>query len=404
MPTGLPAKKVAINTNSQKKRQSTKAILMACPNFLFSLSSAAMKLLTKHILKNLLAPLSYCLIGFILIVIIFDLFDNASDFLENGMSISQILHYYSLIVPAFMVQVIPACLMLSTLFCLANLTRHSEIIAMRACGINIHKIAQPFIVVGIIGSLLTHYVNEVIVPTKGYQAAQFKRLNEDGETIDSVYMLKPLIIKFPKTGRDWYAESFDTRDLSMKNVKMTQLNEDKSSTRYTAKRVLRIDGRWWFMDVAIQEYDKFNNKTGPATYEIQREMKDINDKPARFLSAAKSEVEFMSSSEIRKFLRDNPQLSESKKTRTLVDMHHKLAMPWVCLIVAMLGIPLGAHSSRQGMFSTVIFTLGLFFGYYTLQLIMEALAKGGYLPPAVGVWAPVASFLIIASAMIHRMR
>ena len=215
-------------------------------------------------------------------------------------------------------------------------------------------------------------------------------------------MLKPLIIKF-KNGRDWYAESFDTRDLSMKNVKMTQLNDDKSSTRYTAKRVIRIDGRWWFMDVAIQEYDKNNNKTGAATYEIQREMKDIRDKPARFLSAAKSEVEFMSSSEIRKFLRDNPQLSENKKTRTNVDMHHKLAMPWVCLIVAMLGIPLGAHSSRQGMFSTVLFTLGLFFSYYTLQLVMEAVAKGGYIEPAVGVWTPV-GLLIIASAMIHRMR
>ena len=149
----------------------------SCPRFSFSLSSPAMKLITKHILRNLLTPLSYCLIGFILVVIIFDLFDNASDFLDSGMKFSQILHYYSLIIPAFMVQVIPACLMLSTLFCLANLTRHSEIIAMRACGINIHKIAQPSCCWNR-GKPLTHYVNEVIVPTKGYQA-QFKRLHEE---------------------------------------------------------------------------------------------------------------------------------------------------------------------------------------------------------------------------------
>ncbi|MFC1467851.1 LptF/LptG family permease [Verrucomicrobiota bacterium] len=364
-----------------------------------------MKLINKYILQNLLAPLLYCLLGFILIFLIFDLFDNAGDFLEGNMTFRDILYYYALIIPAFMVQVVPACLMLSTLFCLATLTRHSEIIAMRACGINIHRIARPFIVVGIIGSLITHYINEVIVPTKGYQAAQFKESHEGGETVESVYLVKPLIIKFPKVGRDWFAESFDTRDLSMENVTMTQVLPDSDgSIRYTAKRVLRIDGRWWFMDVSIQKYDSLNNKRGAATYELQREMKDINDKPTRFISAAKTDVEFMSSSELRKFLRDNPKLSENKKVRTQVDMHHKLAMPWVCLIVAMLGIPLGAHSGRQGMFSCVLLTIGLFFGYYTLQITMEALAKGQHLTPAVGVWTPIGIFLAIAAAMIHRMR
>lgn len=364
-----------------------------------------MKLINKYILQNLLAPLLYCLLGFVLIFLVFDLFDNASDFVNSGMSLREILYYYALIIPAFMVQVIPACLMLSTLFCLAQLTRHSEIIAMRACGINIHRIARPFIVVGIIGSLITHYINEVIVPTKGYQAAQFKKLHEEGQSAESVYLVKPLIIKFPRSGRDWYAESFDTRDLSMTNVQMTQvLPGDEGSIRYTAKRVLRIDGRWWFMDVAIQKYDRLNNKRGPATYELQREMKGVNDKPARFISAAKTDVAFMSSSELRKFLRDNPDLSENKKRRTLVDMHHKLATPWVCLIVAMLGIPLGAHSGRQGMFSCVLLTIGLFFGYYTLQITMEAFAKGGYLPPPIGVWTPIGLFLGIATAMIHRMR
>jgi lipopolysaccharide export system permease protein len=364
-----------------------------------------MKLINKHILQSLITPLLYCLIGFLLIFVIFDLFDNIGDFLSNHTPLSKILHYYLLITPAFLVQVIPACLMLSTLFCLSQLTRHSEIIAMRACGINIHRVALPFICVGIIGTLITHYVNEVIVPTQGYQANQFKRSCEIGQDEDSIYLVQPLIIRFARTKRDWFAESFDTRDLSMQNVTMTQvLPDDEGSVRYTAKRVMRIEGRWWFMDVTIQNYDSLNNKRGGASYEIQREMKDVNDKPSRFISAAKTEVEFMSSSELRKFLRDNPQLSESKRVRSQVDMHHKLASPWICLIVAMLGIPLGAHSGRQGMFSAVLLTIGLFFGYYTIQLTMESLAKGQYIDPAIGVWTPIALFLGIATVLIHRMR
>ena len=166
-----------------------------------------MKLINKYILRNLLTPLLYCLVGFILIFLIFDLFDNANDFLSSNMTFRDILYYYSLIIPAFMVQVVPACLMLSTLFCLATLTRHSEIIAMRACGINIHRIARPFVVVGIIGSLITLYINEQVVPTKGYRAEQFKQSHEEGKTVESVYLVKPLIIKFPRAGRDWFRPS-----------------------------------------------------------------------------------------------------------------------------------------------------------------------------------------------------
>ena len=79
-------------------------------------------------------PLLYLLLAFTLLFVIADLMDNASDFLSSGASPLMMAKYYSLQLPSLVIFIDPICLLLATLYSLSMLTRHSEIVAMRASG------------------------------------------------------------------------------------------------------------------------------------------------------------------------------------------------------------------------------------------------------------------------------
>jgi hypothetical protein len=76
----------------------------------------------------------------------------------------------------------------------------------------------------------------------------------------------------------------------------------------------------------------------------------------------------------------------------MVDFHYRLAAPWLCIIVILLGVPFGMHTGRRGMGMGILLALLTFFGYYILMGLCLAYGKRGLIPPAVAGWLPGAVF------------
>ncbi len=360
-----------------------------------------MKILPKYLLKSLLFPLFYCLLGFTLLFIINDLFDNFSDFLDSGIQPLEILYYYTLILPPVAVHITPVCLLLAILYSLSRLTRHSEITAMRAGGVSIYRIVAPFIGIGILATLFVGVINETLAPDAAYRAEQFLEYQRQGR-IEEIYYASNIALK--RSGRDWFIEKLDTRDQSMYNVKLTQQNADGSAAvKIQAEKALWLDGRWWFMDLTIQRYHENGYINGPPEMILQKEMRELTETPQNFMSEIKDTC-YLSSFEMIDYLEAKRTLSENTRARLKVDLHSRLAAPLVCLIVTVIGIPIGAHTGRQGALAGIMLALALFFGFYILQLTSQSFGKQEYIVAWLGGWLPVMLFGIASPFMIHRMR
>jgi len=360
-----------------------------------------MKILTKYLLKSLLQPLFYCMLGFTLIFIVSDLFDNFSDFLRGDIRPLEILYYYSLILPPVIVLILPACLLLSMLYSLSHLTRHSEIIAMRAGGVSIYRIIKPFIGVGITATLLCGLLNETVVPDATYRAEQFLEFQKKNR-LEGIYFAENIGLK---RGRHvWHIQKFDTRDRSMYNVELVEQCEDNSGTvKYQAEKALWLDGRWWFMDVTIQHYEPNGYLHGASELILQKEMRDINETPQTFLAEIK-DPEYLSSREMMHYLAAQTGISSDTRSRLEVDLHARMAAPFVCLLITIIGVPVGAHTGRRGAFAGIMMALILFFGIYILQLVSQWLGKQEIIPAWLGGWLPIIFFGSLSPFMIHRMR
>ena len=360
-----------------------------------------MKILVRYLFINLLQPLLYLLLAFTLLFIVADLMDNGEDFLRMKATAGMLVHYYSLQLPSLIIFIVPICLLLATLYSLSMLTRHSEIVAMRASGVSIYRIIRPYLLMGFICFLLTALVNEYTGPKFAYRAHQF--LESNRVSSDAAYY-QQIPYSNPTTGHTWYIEKFDTRTSTMEGITLRKRRPDGSDiAKITARKGRWLDGRWWFEDGSIQRFDESNLRIGNPEEFQTREMRNLPETPEDFFGEAKDPA-FQSSLELYNYIRTHRFLSPATINSFEVDFHHKLTMPFICLIATLIGIPVVAHTGRKGALAGIMMAIGMFFGFYAMQFTMEYLAKQMLIAPWVGAWSAVIAFSLLGAGMIHRMR
>src|SRR5258708_16515015 len=102
-----------------------------------------MRLLDRYLLRELLVPLGYCLSGFLVFWVAFDLFSELGDLQEHKMRAGDIGLYYVLKAPELLVITVPMALLLALLYPFTNHARYHEITAVRAAGWCPLRLSRP---------------------------------------------------------------------------------------------------------------------------------------------------------------------------------------------------------------------------------------------------------------------
>jgi LPS export ABC transporter permease LptG/LPS export ABC transporter permease LptF len=87
----------------------------------------------------------------------------------------------------------------------------------------------------------------------------------------------------------------------------------------------------------------------------------------------------------------------------LIELHNRFAFPTACLVLMLVGVPLGLSSKRGGKGAGFVVTLGLVFIYYFLSIIGIALARQGKVPPAIGVWGANILFALAGLLLLQQI-
>ena len=362
-----------------------------------------MKIIDRYLLRTFLVPFFYILTAFMMIFVIFDLFDNLNDFIDGRTPIALVTKYYLVLLPSVIIRIVPVSLLLAVLYSLSSLTKNNELTAMRASGISILRLMVPFLSVGLLFSVAVAVVHETVSPRAAYWCYNFVREQKKNDPA-AVYIKHDLAIKHQGTRRSWLVGQFDIRNFNMKNIEVIQQREDTSDERkIRAKEAQWLDGRWWFKDVVEQDYDVDSNPMGPPRFALAEEMENLSEQPSLFLNEFK-DPEYLSSLELMDYLQTHKDRDPAALARVEADLQSRLAMPWTCFIVTLLGIPFGSQTGRKGAFLGVALSIGLFFSYYVLVNVGLGMAKKMIISAPIGGWLPNIIFLAIGLVMVYRMR
>lgn len=365
-----------------------------------------MTLIPRYLLAHLFRPWGYILAGFSLIAVLVDLFEHFVDFMEVGTPISSVLLYYAILLPTYLPFMMPVSLLLALLYALWQLGKNSEMVAMRACGLSLTQLITPYLIVGLVSSFLLLGINEWFNPWATHWTRQFSSA-QSKEQAGQAYLAVNLAYKNVPGRRIWRINTFDPRpgvNYEMRGINLTQQRPDGSDEyRMDINRARWVENLWWFEDVSKQYFDRNNDPDGPAEKIPSLEMTMLSEAPRDFLNEIKDSSE-RSASEILRFIDTHKGISDETRNRLMVDFHYRLAAPWLCFIVILVGVPFGMHTGRRGMGLGILLALLVFFTYYILMGLGLAYGKRQDIPPFLAGWLPDIVFFILGVVLLRRIR
>ncbi|MCX6897925.1 MAG: LptF/LptG family permease [Verrucomicrobia bacterium] len=369
-----------------------------------------MRLTDRYILREFLTAFGYCLLAFVLMQVVFDMFQSLREFLDCGSPTLTIVTYYLLILPSAVASTLPAAIFFGLVFALVTMSKNNELTAMRAAGQSLLRSSLGVITVALAMGVGLFVINEVLVPTSAERAAELlsqqKVLSMVGRGSVSeadAFTMTNLTYVNNREERKWLFRVFNTKTLSGENVDLHCQTRGQPEQAINAGFAYWLGDHWLFQDVKVISYPADNSQgTGIIQKFYPRwESPAINDLPEDMMLFSKKEPEFMTIRQVRRYLELHPK-EELAKFRVSLQQRH--AFPWSCVVACLMAIPLGAGTSRRSALAGVASAMARFVLYFILYYIGVKLGKTGRLDPVVAVWAANGVFTVVGAFMMWRIR
>ncbi|MEA3560579.1 MAG: LptF/LptG family permease [Candidatus Omnitrophota bacterium] len=343
-----------------------------------------MRILDRYLIKQFILPFLYCILIFIVLYVIIDIFDHLDEILREQIELVILGRYYLAFIPIIFIQTTPIALLLSTIYTLGTLNRHNEITAMRTNGISIFRIINPFIITGLILSLLSFVIADKIVPKSSAITASIKQ--EEMKRGPKKENLLTDVTAYGIPNRLIYIKNYDIKRKELSGIII--LEQDKTGmiiSKIIANQAKWEGKNWRFYNITIYNLDNDGNIIG-APLNYAEKVLDIRERPED-LQKQQTDPMFLSYRELRHNINKFKWVGKERTKRLLIDLYCKISFSFVNLIIILIGIPLAlAIKARGGLLMGLGVSMAVGFLYYTTMAISVALGKGGLLPPLLSAW------------------
>lgn len=358
-----------------------------------------MRLLDRYLLRELTVPLLLCLGGFLVFWVSFDLFTMLSVFQEARSTAAEVAEFYLVKIPEFLVLIMPIGLLLALLYALTKHSRHHEIIAIRAAGWSIWRIAAPYLAVGLLFTGIAFALNEELVPNSMDQGQEILGRHRGEAEIAKAWKTK-INFRNARDGRTWNIGAYNLDTFEMRDPHVEWNPANGARRQLMARGASRTNGTWVFQDAHMFTYDPrvqaTNNEPPPAARSKTLSLPELTETPedikilikfSRMSSIDASKKPQLSLAEIR-YLTTHLELNRRDRALIETQWHARLAQPWTCLVVVLLAFSFGVTSGRKNVFVGVAASIFICFAYFILLRTGLALGTGGLMPPWLAAWAP----------------
>jgi lipopolysaccharide export system permease protein len=358
-----------------------------------------MRLLDKYIFKEFISLVAGVLLGILVVYVCVEFLQKADRLIKFHATFGQILKYFLFSIPSMISISLPMATLIAALLSVGTLSRHNEIIAMRAGGVSLSKIVAPLIAGGLLISAFAFLNNEVIMPAYSSRAIYIKNVEIEKKQQSVMFQRRKLWLRGPENS------IVNIGLISPNRREMLGLNIFKLNPDYSVKERIKAgglvwkDGSWRLKDSRTYFMDGGAMRSRSSDNEVFNLVGNPDD-----LGMIVKDSDEMSYSEMRDYVR---RLKESgyKALSYEVDLQSKLAFPLSSLLMVLISIPFSVHKVRGGG-SAKGFAIAILiaFFYWTLASIGSSLGHSGVIPPVAAAWFANVFFAVAACMVLFRMQ
>jgi LPS export ABC transporter permease LptF/LPS export ABC transporter permease LptG len=372
-----------------------------------------MRLLTRYILREVTA---HALLGGVLFTFVL-LSTKLKVILEtvvrNSASLGDVGRLILYFLPEALVVTIPMAVLVGILLGLSRLAADSEITAMRASGVGAFSFVRIVSILSLVALGLGLF-NSLYVAPRAVTA--LLRLQDSLKYAQASFEVEPRV--FDEDFKNLVLYVQDVRPASgaalWRHVFLADLSQPGDPIVTTADEALVSSEGPGNLHMLLRDGGRHEfSPSDPNQYNISTfSMADLpllsGGQDDVHLARSNARFEAMTLSDLvqltKAATRPGATAAERLAARPLrIEFHKRFSYPFACLVLMLVGVPLGMSSKRGGQSTGFILTILLVLIYYVVSLVGIALASQGKLPPVLGVWGANILFALAGGILLQQM-
>lgn len=343
-----------------------------------------MKVLTRYILKEFLGPFLLSILLFCVIILVVTVLDQLKFIMDRHAGFLLACKYFLLQLPFLVLQITPLAVLFAVLFSLGSLSKGSELIAMRAGGVDIFRVALPLVGAGMVVCVLCVVFNETLVPKAKTWADRVKAVEIEKKPVQKLTTRWNVSLR-GGGNRMYHVDQFQNEAVPlMRGVLLMEFGQGiHVKSRLDAQEGRYEGGQWTFYDGWHRTFDEAGNELEARHFE--RLTLPLEEKPSDFMAEQK-EARDLNMPELIAYI-GQLKKNGADYQKELVELHLKLSFPFACVVLVLLGVPTGWGLGKWSSMATSIgICLLVAFGYVGLIRVGQALGESGVLNPFLAGW------------------
>lgn len=372
-----------------------------------------MRIFTRYILREVI---SHALLGgalFTFIIFMRDLGKILDFVVRDSASTADVARIIAYTLPNALIVTIPMAVLVGILLGLSRLAADSEITAMRAAGMGAIDFVRIVSIVSAL-ALALGLANSVYVAPRA--AAGLISLGESLKSSQASFEVQPRVFYEEFKNRVLYIQDVSPAAGAAlwRHVFLADLTQPANPQITTAEQAIVVNGTPNTTDaqtIRLHLIDGGQHDTSaadPNQYNISTfSTTDIpieTDAPEdAHLGRVNTPIQALSLAELWRRGRSPVSTHGREASVYRIEFNRRFSYPFACLVLMLVGVPLGISSKRGGKSTGFVLTILLVFLYYFMSSVGVAFAQSGKLSPFLGVWGANLLFAAAGAILLYQM-
>lgn len=346
-----------------------------------------MGLLDRYIMVSYLQVFALCVVALAGLGYLSAFIDLSDEVLRGDASWANLGLHLGYLTPQSLYFVLPISVLLATLVTIGLLTRNSELIVMKACGISLYRLALPLVVFGLVITGVIAVLQESFLGPSNREAIKVRRvITGQARRLEDELLNRRWLVAGNGDIYNYGAFNPRTRELSG----LTLYQFDPGMTRITRrtfveKATFDLEGRgvrrWEGQRGWTREFATAGVAFAPL------EQVRLTMEPIEYFASEVPDPEFMNYPELAQHVAGLKSVGLDTVAQQ-VALARKLAFPLVTLIMTLIAVPFGVTTGARGAMYGIGAGIVLAFSYWGALSVFGALGSAGLLTPGLAAWSP----------------
>jgi LPS export ABC transporter permease LptG/LPS export ABC transporter permease LptF len=315
-------------------------------------------------------------------------FIDLSDKLFKGQTTTGVLaQYFYFATPQFVFYIVPLSVLITCMVTIGILTKNSELVVMKACGISLYRVAAPLVVFAAVASGLMFLMQEQVLAYANRRAEALAHQIRGGtaRTFDVVNR-KWLVAR----NNDIYNYVFyDPRRKELNGLSVYQFRDGTPglATRTYVGQAIFAPQEGQNVWRAVNGWAREFTPTGDTKQFVTFPRRDLRLEEPQYFATESPDADRMTYLQLRRYISDLRASGFNVVPQT-VALHRKISFPLVSLIMTLIAVPFAVTTGRRGALYGIAVGIVLAVVYWMTINAFGAIGSAGMLAPLLAAWAP----------------